>query len=150
MAIINLGCGLKPMTGEGVINHDISFHSDHVDVAFDLNEMPWGFNDNIATDIYAIDVFEHLIPDLVQVLNECHRILKPSGLLHLKYPLYTSSRIHDDPTHKWFWSDHVVDYFDDSTDYGKRYGFYTKLRWSIETKHLHKDLSCHVTMRAIK
>jgi len=148
--ILNLGCGLKPMAGKGIINHDIERHHEFVDVEWDLDIMPWAWQDNEFAQIYSIDVFEHLIPNLIQVLNECHRILKPDGILHLKYPLYTSARIHDDPTHRHFYSLNSVDYVDDKTDYGKRYGFYTTRRWQILSKSAHKDLSAHVKMKVLK
>ena len=39
MKTLQLGCGIRPI--EGAINHDKEKHSDFVDVVWDLNEMPW-------------------------------------------------------------------------------------------------------------
>jgi len=37
--ILNLGAGNKPR--EGAINHDLRQHRPEIDVAWDLNDLPW-------------------------------------------------------------------------------------------------------------
>lgn len=126
-AILNLGAGRKII--EGAVNHDLTYHSDDIDIAFDLNDLPYPFGDNYFDEIHLLDVIEHLIITPIQCLDECHRMLKKGGTLTVRYPLYTSETIHDDPTHRWFLSDKSLDYVVQNTDYGNRYGFYTSKKW---------------------
>jgi predicted SAM-dependent methyltransferase len=130
--LLNLGAGNNLISG--AVNHDFHKHRSEIDVAWDLNDFPWPW-DNLSFDqIRAIDIFEHLEVCLVDVLNECWRILRPGGKLVVKYPLYTSPTIHEDPTHRWFWGPAVFDFFDDRTVWGNRYSFYTDRRWEILKK----------------
>lgn len=150
MKILNLGAGNEIKHGDNVDNHDLHAHRPEINIVWDLDKVPWScFPNNTYDQIYARDVFEHLQINLIQTLNECWRIAKPNGVLYIKYPLYTSPRIHDDPTHRWAWSDKVLHYFDPDTEYGSRYGFYTPFKWHIEDLHTHKDLSCHARLRKL-
>lgn len=148
MKILNLGCGNDIKIG--AINCDISQHRPDVDVVQDLNDIQWIFADKSYDAIYALSVFEHLKPNLIEVLNECHRILVTGGILHLKYPHKDSPTIYSDPTHRWFWDAAVLDYVDPSTKYGTAYGFYTDLKWAILGKTMHKNLSVHAKLRTLK
>jgi len=127
MDILNLGCGRKPIAG--AVNHDRVAHADYVDVAHNLNRLPWPWDDNSFDKIAAIAVLEHLDIDLVTALNECHRILRPGGLLVVKLPLWNSERSYDDPTHRWRFSLRSLDQFCPETERGQMYGFYTERKW---------------------
>ena len=127
MKILNLGCGNKPQ--EGAVNHDRTKHSDRVDVAHDLNVLPWPWGDGEFDQISALAVLEHLDIDLVASLNECHRILKPGGQITIKLPLQDGFNAYDDPTHRWFFTLRSLDQFCQETERGKNYGFYTPHKW---------------------
>ena len=144
---LNLGCGLD--IREGWINHDIIKHHKHVNKVWDLNNTPWPWGKNTIDVIDAISVFEHLELTLIQTLNECHRILKPNSYLHIKYPLYKSCFIHEDPTHRWFWGEHVTDFVDPTTKYGKGAPYYTVLKWKILDRKT-SERNCWVRMAPIK
>lgn len=136
--ILNLGAGNRII--EGAINHNLRKHRPEIDITWDLNNLPWPWEDVSFEQIHAIDIFEHLRICLVRTLDECWRILKPKGTLVVKYPLYTSPTIHEDPTHHWFWGKETLDYFDPSTTWGARYSFYTSRHWKIlEKKLLYPD-----------
>lgn len=79
---LNLGCGddIKP----GWINLDRSGNK-YVDVVHDLNKTPLPFVDNCFDYILASHIFEHLL-EWEKVLIDCHRILKPGGLLEVRVP----------------------------------------------------------------
>ena len=139
---LNLGCGLD--VREGWINHDRIQHSKHIH-PHDLNITPWPWGKNTITKIDAISVFEHLEIDLISVLNECWKILAPRGTLNIKYPLFTSPFIHDDPTHRWYWSELVTDFVDPTTKYGKQAPYYTPFKWSIMERHCNAR-NCWVSM----
>jgi SAM-dependent methyltransferase len=132
MNILNLGCGNRPL--KGAINLDISKHHSYVDVVHDLNNLPWPFEDEQFDKIAALAVLEHLDIDLLQSINECWRILKPGGLLIVKLPLAKNVKSWDDPTHRRPYTLLTLDYFCPSTEYGKKYKFYTDKKWKYIKK----------------
>jgi predicted SAM-dependent methyltransferase len=127
--ILQLGCGDSPKGN--AINHDRVKHAPHVDVAHDLNLVPWPWPDSRFEHVVARAVLEHLDIDLVASLNECWRILKPGGTLFLKLPYVGAERSYDDPTHRWFFTLRSLDQFDPDTERGKAYSFYTPRKWRI-------------------
>ena len=49
--------------------------------------LPLPFPDNSVTKIYSSHVLEHFFcPDLMKLLNECHRILEPKGVFSVCVP----------------------------------------------------------------
>ena len=129
MDVLNLGCGNKPI--EGAVNHDRIKHRKYVDVAHDLNELPWPWADESFDRIVALAVLEHVEPDLVATLDECWRILRKGGRVQLKLPYWNSEISHRDPTHRWFFSMGSFDQFDPDRRRGKEYTFYTDRKWRI-------------------
>jgi len=126
-----LGCGLFPLPNS--INHDRTLHSDYVDIAYDLNILPWPWEDESYDVIVAKAVFEHLNHDLLKSVNECWRILKPGGGLYMKLPAWDSHVSYQDPTHRWFYDPRVFEYFDPATPLGREYWFYTELKWKLKS-----------------
>jgi SAM-dependent methyltransferase len=103
---INLGCGtdIKP----GFVNVDIA-ELPGVNVVHDINDVPLPFTDNSAELIYCKDILEHV--DLVRVLGDLHRILRPGGRLEVRVPHFTSKNAYSDPTHRNFFTSHTLRYF---------------------------------------
>jgi len=126
---LNLGCGSAPLVNS--INHDRVFHSLYVDVAWDLNILPWPWEDEQFTIIIAKAVLEHLDHNLLTSVNECWRILKPGGHVYIKLPAWDSVISYQDPTHKWFYAPRAFEYFDPDTPLGKQYFFYTPFKWKL-------------------
>lgn len=129
-----LGAGNRPVNGNDVINHDIIKHREEIDVVWDLNILPWPWQDEEFDYIKASSVFEHLHHDLIQVLNECWRIMQYNGILYLVLPLWNHPNSFRDPTHRWRFTEDSLDYFDPSTKIGQDYGFYTPYKWKVEKK----------------
>ena len=127
--ILQLGTGNDPIGN--AVNHDRTKHRPEIDVVWDLNRLPWPWPDERFDHIVARAVLEHLAIDLVQSLNECWRILRPSGTLFVKLPYWDSDIAHQDPTHRWFFSLHSFDQFDPDTKRGREYAFYTPRKWRI-------------------
>ncbi len=130
--MLNLGCGNKPF--EGAINHDLIKHSDHIDIAHDLNVMPWPWEDDCFDHIIAYSVLEHIDHNLLVCMNEVWRILRPNGLLSIKLPYWNCEVTWNDPTHKRGYGLGIFNQFDVSTDRGKDYSFYTDRKWKIVKK----------------
>jgi predicted SAM-dependent methyltransferase len=133
--MLALGCGNALI--EGAVNHDLVKHSPHVDVAHDLDDLPWPWADESFGAIFAIDVVEHLRSDVDLWLNECHRILSESGVLVIRVPHYSHENAYTDPTHRRFFAPHTFDYWDKSKLLHQKYGcfYYEKagMWWSIKT-----------------
>ena len=149
MSKLNIGCGLDFIPN--AINHDLTKFDPRVDVAHDLNVFPWPWADNTFDEVIAKAVLEHLVPDLVQSLNEIWRILKPGGLVTIKLPHWRSDIAYQDPTHRWFFSLLSFEQFDLRTKRGKAYAHYTKFHWHIVTQpHLNKaQSSIHLVMKKV-
>ncbi len=127
--ILNLGAGNKLV--RGAVQHDLTAHRPEIDVAWDLNDLPWPWTDDSFDLVVACAVFEHLRNNLVVTVNECWRILRPGGILHMKLPFWRSDNSYRDPTHYWRFSLMTCDLFDPSTKYGRDYTFYTDRKWKI-------------------
>ena len=80
--ILNLGAGQRRMNG--ALNVDVTLYPG-VDRVVDLNILSWPWKDNSIDKIYMIHSLEHF-KDTKSILNECHRILKKGGILHLEVP----------------------------------------------------------------
>jgi hypothetical protein len=63
---LELGCGKAPTLG--YVHHD---RAAHVDVAHDLDVLPWPWPDGAFTEILGLDVFEHLHLMPAAWLREC-------------------------------------------------------------------------------
>ena len=148
MNVLNLGCGND--IRDGATNHDITRHRPEVDIVHDLNCLPWPFHDNHYHLIYCISLIEHLTITPIQALDECWRILNADGLLVLKYPLYTSPTIHDDPTHRWHLSERSIEYVLPGTEYGDKYGFYSPHKWTIVEQATYKAKTAWFKLRPLK
>ncbi len=104
--ILELGCGQKKI--DYAIGLDIQTHS-CVDLVSDLNR-PLPFRDGIFDLVYADQVLEH-IQNLVDLVYEVLRVLKPGGVLVAKVPYFRSSWAHIDPTHVRSFTINTLDYF---------------------------------------
>lgn len=81
--LLNLGCGYRPM--KGWINVDRA-RGPEVQVVWDLRKaLP--FPSDSCSAIFSEHVIEHIPKEDAQnLLNECHRVLQPGGILRLSTP----------------------------------------------------------------
>lgn len=122
MMKLELGCGRVPTPG--YVHHDRRLHAAHVDVCHDLNRLPWPWDDGACAEILALDVFEHLHLMPEAWLRECHRLLRPAGLLHLRVPIFGSPWHLIDPTHVRGFHPLNFDYFILGRELHQKYGCY--------------------------
>jgi len=127
--VLNLGAGNKLI--KGAVNHDVTYHRPGIDMTWDLNQMPWPWDDETFNEVYALSVLEHLRQNLAESVNEIWRITKPDGFAHIKLPYWNSATSYSDPTHLHVVSEAIFDQFDPSTKRGKEYAFYRLLPWKI-------------------
>jgi len=92
---LDLGCGERPQYPQN-IGVDVRATA-AVQVLADLRDgVP--FATASVDRIYAVHVLEHLI-DFLPLIDECHRILKPGGILHIMSPWWKHVNAVADPTH---------------------------------------------------
>lgn len=124
-----LGCGDEHR--KGWLHHDRTEHSDHVQIAHDLECYPWPWPDLAFERIEALDVVEHL-SDTVLFMDECWRILEPAGRLKLRVPHWQSEDAWRDPSHKRAFHPDTFRYFDPEQEWGANYGrFCTDRHWCL-------------------
>lgn len=111
MKVLQLGCG--PHKHPDAIGVDINPRS-AADVICDLDAVPYPFASNSFDLILCEHILEHL-NDVIQTMNELHRICKPQGRILVEAPHYASTYAFRDPTHKHFFSVHSFDYFVEGT-----------------------------------
>ncbi|MDP9267268.1 MAG: class I SAM-dependent methyltransferase [Acidobacteriota bacterium] len=70
-----------------------------MDLAFDLEVLPWPIESGSVEHLRAIDVFEHLHLEVQQWLDEAWRVLMPGGVLEMRLPAWDHHYSYRDPTH---------------------------------------------------
>jgi SAM-dependent methyltransferase len=130
MKILSLGSGFENIEGD-ITTVDIA-ESTNPDIVWDLNKTPLPLEDESFDKIVMYDVIEHL-NDVIPAIEECYRLLKPEGLLHLKTPHFSSPNSFTDPTHKFHLGYNSFDFF--VPDHERFY--YSKAKFSIESRYLY-------------
>jgi SAM-dependent methyltransferase len=125
---IDMGCGKDNL--EGYLHLDRRFHSPHIDLAWDLNIIPYPFNDNTFSEVRMYDVFEHIDKPL-EVLNEVHRILIQGGIFDLRIPTVEDFDLWTDITHKRPFTERSFDHFIRGTVFNTNYGYYSERLWEL-------------------
>lgn len=95
LSVLDVGCGGRKQTA-GATGVDRE-PGPGVDVIADL-ERGLPFDDASVDHVFAIHVLEHLT-DLLGAMRELHRVLRPTGVLHVLTPDWRSVTAVADPTH---------------------------------------------------
>jgi SAM-dependent methyltransferase len=120
---LQLGCGFSKK--EGYIHLD-SAEVVKPDILWDLNKFPYPFEDNSIDEILAYSILEHL-DDVVKVMEELHRIMKPKAILKVGVPYWDGFGFASDPTHKHMFTEYTFEFFSGKADYS----FITQVRFNI-------------------
>lgn len=94
--ILNIGCGNTRIPG--TIGIDRTEIEDYVDVAHDLDVVPYPFPSESIDKIHFYHVLEHL-HEPIRKLEELHRLLKSNGIIHMRVPHFSSMGAFTDLTH---------------------------------------------------
>ena len=125
---LNLGVGREAR--EGWVNVDWQDYPG-VNVRWDLNVTPWPFNDGSFDEILAFDIMEHLT-DFTSAMDECWRVLQPSGLMTIRGPMAGGPNHHDDPTHVRGFTERSLNYYCPGTQLGTTPLLYGTGRWELK------------------
>jgi len=105
-SVLDIGCGRKKLPGAVGLDQA---RLPEVDVVANLNEtLP--FQNNQFDAVHADQVLEH-VKNLVGLVYEVYRILKPGGIFLAHVPYFRSSWAHIDPTHVRCFTINSMDYF---------------------------------------
>jgi len=100
---VDLGCGMRKAVGnssEWWYGVDIRPFKD-VDFVLNIGKDKLPFEDDFVDFIRAIHLFEHLYPEeLFFAVEECWRVLKPTGCLHVEVPKAGTNAYYIHPDHK--------------------------------------------------
>lgn len=117
---LNLGCGHELMAGWVNVDKHAPTIPIPPGVRFSLiplsNNYPWPWSDGTVDEIRAKDFFEHL-PDIIDTMNQCWRVLKHGGLLTIIVPTTNGPGAWQDPTHRSWWNANTFKYFEDGSPY---------------------------------
>jgi SAM-dependent methyltransferase len=94
--VLDIGCGYGKTPG--AIGMD-SLRASDADVIADLAQR-WPFADASFDKVVASHVLEH-VPEVVHVMQEAYRVLRPNGRFLIKGPHFSSPNlVWSDPTHR--------------------------------------------------
>lgn len=130
---LNLGCGQDYR--EGWDNWDVSPHV-KTDKQLDIGLGLFPANSEVYDEIYCSGVLEQLLTnqELLNVMNECHRILKNNGSMTVIVPNAKTAMAFKDPHDVRQFTEATFRYFDNTfpewKHYGKVYGYKS---WKIQT-----------------
>jgi len=104
---LDIGCGGRKLPG--ALGMDI-LELPGVDAVHSFNAAPWPFADRTFDLVLMNHALEH-VGDVVAVMNELHRVLKPGGRAVIQVPYFRSTDAYNDPTHTHFFTARTLDYF---------------------------------------
>ncbi|HTM62846.1 MAG TPA: methyltransferase domain-containing protein [Burkholderiales bacterium] len=120
--VLDIGCGRKKLSGAVGLDRCAL---PGVDVVADLDDGHLPFGTESFDVVSANQVLEH-VRDLVRLVGEVHRVLRPGGLLVAHVPYFRSSWAHIDPTHVRSFTINSMDYFVDGTHCHEHYRFHER------------------------
>ena len=97
---LDVGCGGKKLpssTGMDILSLP------GVDVVHSFNVVPWPFKDDEFDLVFLNHALEH-VGDVVAVMDEIHRVLKPEGRVVIQVPYFRCVDAYNDPTHTHFFT----------------------------------------------
>ncbi|HHT9138680.1 MAG TPA: class I SAM-dependent methyltransferase [Candidatus Wunengus sp. YC60] len=125
--ILDIGCGRHKLVGSIGLDQ---YPFDGVDIVHDLNN-PLPFEDEEFDAVFANQLLEH-VENMVVLVYEIHRILKPGGIFLAHVPYFRSSWAHIDPTHVRSFTINSMDYFVKGTYFYENYRFRNEAFQKIE------------------
>lgn len=104
--VVELGCGPNPPPGViGVDSRDLPGVSVIADLENGLPFLP----DDSVDEVRSRHLLEH-VDDLVGLLREIHRVLRPGGTHSCAVPHFSNPYYYSDPTHERFFGLYTFDY----------------------------------------
>lgn len=127
---LDIGCGLNKRDGYLGIDRSADVGADY---QLDIEKATFPFDDSSVDEIYCGHLVEHL-SDLITFMNECHRVLKPNGVITVLAPYYTAIQASQDPTHVRYINERTFHYFtDEYLGNGATFDYGISCRFNVES-----------------
>ena len=131
---LDFGCGASKK--EGFQGIDI-IPLTGVDIVHNLNQFPYPFDNDVASEIWMDNVLEHLENPLL-VLEELYRIAKNNAKITIAVPYFRSFYATIDPTHRNFFGVEYFSYFEPTHIFCKKYK-YSKARFRLNKMEFDRE-----------
>lgn len=133
MKVLDVGCGKnKEKDSIGIDKYSLP----GVDIVCDLNHFPGPIEENYFDKVIFRHSINHL-NNLLDVMNEVHRISKRDAEIIIIAPHFSSDNIFTDPTIKFFMGIRTMDFFTNAEgELSKRFGYYSQSKFSIQSKKI--------------
>ena len=96
MKILDLGCRNEKYPNSIGVDIDETVKPD---IVWDLNKIPWPFNDNTFDQVWARHIYEH-IDNPVNFINEIHRVCKNNAIVEIMAPHASTVNVWSTIDHK--------------------------------------------------
>ncbi len=144
---LDIGCGDNKVSQHHVGLDKIPLPG--VDIVLDLESASLPFETNSVDEVCCYHVLEH-ISNLVALMEELYRVMKPSAILHVRVPNSTHASSLADPTHVRFFNSKSFDFYDPNSPIHRESGWYgTIARYEVE-KINHSDSELEFCLYPIK
>lgn len=130
MSVTRLELGGGATHQEGFTSIDLMPYTDNTIVHNLENGLPDSIKDNSVVEIHADNFLEH-IQNVVDVMNDCHRVITDDGLFVIKVPKAGTVADFKDPTHKTHFLKETFQYFDIDVAEEDRQPDYGQKKWRI-------------------
>lgn len=105
---LDLGCGRAKKGRFGIDR----FYDEGVNLVQDLDKYPvLPFADGSIKSIITHHFMEHLGDGFVPLMDECHRVLEPGGVMRIIVPLFPSHAAVADPDHRRYFMEKSFEQF---------------------------------------
>lgn len=105
---LDLGCGRAKKGRFGIDR----YYDEGVNYVMDLERNPWlPFEDESIKSIVTHHFLEHLRDGFLPLMDECHRVLEPGGIMRIIVPVFPSYSAVSDPDHKRYFLIETFDTF---------------------------------------
>ena len=131
---LDVGCGINKRPGAIGVDRN---RDTAADVISDIDRGALPFRDSSFEAVWVVHVIEH-VADVVQTVEELHRVTQPGGTLIVETPHYTDFSSFCDPTHRWHLNSFSFRYFGDDN---AGFGYYSQVRF--------REISIHVKLLAL-
>ena len=107
-------------------------------IVHNLNFFPYPFKVNSIDYIFLDNTLEHL-DNVIKVMEELYRILKPEGKVKIIFPYFRSIWAYAASTHKHFFTTRVFNYYDHKSLIYQKYD-YTLVKFKIDKQCFNETL----------
>lgn len=115
--------GLRSFTGQGEFRSFLPFPTGSI------------------KSIISHHAMEHIGDGFVHLMDECHRVLEPGGLLRIITPLFPSTTAVEDPDHKRYFMENTFEAFCGTVTGGHWHESFSQPYTECRFQMVHKDIS---------